>query len=105
MDPIIKKTATESELRRMTAEMLGDANDKTIKTFVLLLENFKDADAEAAYHNIGAAQREAFGRSTAFENAFRAFAGLPRLVSFAAGDDETGEDGQHWVYTDQDKIN
>ena len=71
-----------SEIEQMTGELLGDANDDTIKTFISLLENFKDERAEAAYHNVGVAQRAAFRRTLAFENAFSTFAGLPGIPAF-----------------------
>ena len=75
--PRIKTLDTPDEIRRKTEELLGDASDETIKTFIALLENFKDEREETAYHNIGISQRTAFGRTLAFENAFRTFAGLP----------------------------
>jgi hypothetical protein len=65
------------EIERKTDRILGDASDAEIKNFVDLLENFKDADSENTYYRVLAAQRRAFTKTLAFENAFRAFAGLP----------------------------
>lgn len=76
MQPIIKPLAAEREIEEMTEEVLGDADDKRIKNFIRLLENFADEDAEDACHLVRAAQRYAYTKSLAFDDAFRAFAGL-----------------------------
>lgn len=78
MEPIIKPLDTDSEIRRKTEEILGDAGEKTVKTFIQLLENFKDADSEDTYHLVGVAQKYAFSKTETFERSLSEFAGLPK---------------------------
>lgn len=81
--PFIRPLATESEIRRQTDEILGDANDETIKTYINHIQNFMDADSEAAYHLASTAQKHAFTKTLAFDDAFRRFAEFPEGDSFS----------------------
>lgn len=78
MNPIIKPMSTDEEMRRLTEELLGDAPDEKIRTFIQILETVKNADCEQTYHLAATAQRYAFSKTMEFENAFRAFAGQPQ---------------------------
>lgn len=85
-EPIIRPVPTEADFTAMVDDVIADdADESEIKSFIDIVLTVADFTDDKTSFLASAAARRAFTKSSAFENAFREFAGFPERPGYVAG--------------------
>jgi hypothetical protein len=85
MNPVIQQLPTEAAIKKMVDDLITpELADAEAKALIEILMAVSDPESDAQWALAEAAARHAFCKTTAFERAFRKFAGFPETESYSA---------------------